>query len=80
MSGNCPIYTPRIITVILELVKGGIKGSTSLTSINIEEANDNAKPANDAETPGVKIARKAVTPTTALDSKLNRMESQRLTA
>lgn len=49
------------------------------TSFVIVDANASANPAREALIPGVKTATTPVTPIAALDSRLNRAESQRFT-
>ena len=50
-----------------------------LTSLEIVLANANAKPAVDADIPGVSMATKPVAPTMAADNRLNRADNQRTT-
>ena len=42
-------------------------------------AKERAKPASEASIPGLSTATRAVMPTTALESRLNRADNQRLT-
>lgn len=49
------------------------------TSFVTVDANASAKPASDASILGVRMAMRPVTPTIALDRRLNRMDSQRFT-
>lgn len=62
------------------LDSGYARHNCTLTSPVTVDANASANPAVDADIPGDRIATKPVTPTTALDNRLNRADSQRLTA